>query len=261
MGAADGSESNFGAPDVASDFTSDLPAASASRSEERFNASLREKVEPVPHVVRRGETFWTIARLYYGTPRYYKALWAANKDRAPNLDKPLVVGMTVRVPPPESLDQALIDPAASSLRGVLPGRVRKTGRTPDSDLGDEATADAGARAGSNAFAGRTPSRGSNVALALPKVDEFAAARARDRDLDPLYGPEETPRPLHRVARFETLRGIARDYLGDSRRADEILELNRDAIDDPNHLITGQLILLPEDARPRRSSLKTRRPLY
>jgi hypothetical protein len=37
-------------------------------------------------------------------------------------------------------------------------------------------------------------------------------------------------------------------LGDSHRANEILDLNRELIDDPTHLIVGQMIELPEDAR-------------
>ncbi|MDE2507784.1 MAG: LysM peptidoglycan-binding domain-containing protein, partial [Planctomycetota bacterium] len=212
--------------DIASNFEG---GSRASRAEERFDESVRDQVEPVPHVVRRGETFWSISRLYYGTPRYYKALWSANKDRAPSLEQPLIVGMTVRVPPPESLDAALIEPASTGSRGVAPGRVRKTAR-PSSRASDDFD-DAIPPAESDALKSkpRASTRNSNVALALPKVDEFAAARARERDLDPLYGPEETPKPMHRVGRYETLRGIARDYLGDSRRADEILELNRDAI--------------------------------
>ena len=56
------------------------------------------------------------------------------------------------------------------------------------------------------------------------------------------------RPVYKVRRYDTLRTIARDTLGDSRRADEVLELNRDIIDDPGHLIVGQILELPEDAR-------------
>ena len=47
---------------------------------------------------------------------------------------------------------------------------------------------------------------------------------------------------------DTLRSIARDTLGSSRRANEILDLNRDIIDDPSSLIVGQMLELPEDAR-------------
>jgi nucleoid-associated protein YgaU len=55
-------------------------------------------------------------------------------------------------------------------------------------------------------------------------------------------------PVYKIRAFNTLRSIARDMLGDSHRSDEILELNRDVIDDPAHLTVGQVIKLPEDAR-------------
>ena len=56
------------------------------------------------------------------------------------------------------------------------------------------------------------------------------------------------RPVYRVRAYDTLRSIARDTLGSSRRADEILELNRGLIDDPAQLVVGQVLELPEDAR-------------
>ena len=56
------------------------------------------------------------------------------------------------------------------------------------------------------------------------------------------------KPVYRVRTYDTLRSIARDTLGDSRRADEILELNRGLIDDPGQLVVGQVLELPEDAR-------------
>ena len=36
------------------------------------------RVEAVPHVVERGENFWTISRLLLRLGRYYRALWKAN---------------------------------------------------------------------------------------------------------------------------------------------------------------------------------------
>ena len=56
------------------------------------------------------------------------------------------------------------------------------------------------------------------------------------------------RPAYKVRQYDTLRSIARDMLGDSHRADEILDLNRDLIDDPAHLTVGQMLELPDDAR-------------
>ena len=49
------------------------------------------------------------------------------------------------------------------------------------------------------------------------------------------------RPLYRIRPHDTLRSIARDTLGESRRADDILDLNRDLIKDPNALTPGQTI--------------------
>ncbi len=56
------------------------------------------------------------------------------------------------------------------------------------------------------------------------------------------------RPVYKIRPYDTLRSIARDMLGDSHRASEILELNRNLIDDPSHLIVGQVVELPDDAR-------------
>ena len=66
---------------------------------------------------------------------------------------------------------------------------------------------------------------------------------------PAASASDRPRlPRYKIRPQETLRSIARDTLGDSRRAGEILELNREVIDDPNYLTPGQEIELPEDAR-------------
>src|SRR5207244_1167992 len=63
------------------------------------------------------------------------------------------------------------------------------------------------------------------------------------------------RPVYKVRPYDTFRSIARDTLGGPRRAGEILELNRNLIDDPAHLIAGRLIDLPEDADTRRITTK------
>ena len=61
-------------------------------------------------------------------------------------------------------------------------------------------------------------------------------------------PRRAP-PYHVVRRYETLRSIARDRLGDSRRADEIIELNQDRLPESNQLRPGLRLLLPSDAAP------------
>ena len=195
-----------------------------------------DQVEPVPHVVQSGENFWTISRLYYGAGRYYLALWKANRRLVPDDPKNLRVGMTIRIPPPEALDRSLIKPPASS-QSPSPSPttpMRKMSRSvPSDDPPDPPTR-----------------RTSEVELALPVADPLS-----ESDEPPTEEPDaehesryKARRPVYKVRPYETLRSIARDTLGDSRRASELFELNQDVIDDPNRLTPGQLIELPEDAR-------------
>ncbi len=67
---------------------------------------------PYTHTVRNDENFETIALLYYGSGRYRKALWAANKNTVPAPDG-LKVGDRIIIPRVDQLDPTLIeDPPA-----------------------------------------------------------------------------------------------------------------------------------------------------
>ena len=87
------------------------------------------KLETVLHRVEGPENFWDISRMYYSSGRYYKALWKANEDKVPEITK-LHQGTVIRIPPPEDLDPAYIDP---------PGKRRaRAGRTARSSPGTTA---------------------------------------------------------------------------------------------------------------------------
>jgi len=190
----------------------------------REAVGARDRVEPILHTVRPDENFWTISRDYYQSGRFYKALHAANRKLVPEIDK-LYVGTTIKVPPVDELDPTRIEPPprSRSSSSATPPRPRAAAAKP-------------------AEGGRpVPSRPrSEVELGLPVV---GSPRPRDRDAD----PEPPSRPTYRVRPHDTLRGIARDTLRDSRRYREILELNRDVIDDPARLVSGQTLVLPDDA--------------
>ena len=88
--------------------------------EARLYRGLPEtQFEPIPtdepserlHLVRSGENFWTISKRYYGSGRYYKALWSANKELVDAPER-LEVGMRVSIPEMDRLDVALIEPAS-----------------------------------------------------------------------------------------------------------------------------------------------------
>src|SRR5205823_2060736 len=98
-----------------------------------------DPVESVPHIVQSGENFWTIARLYYGSGRFYLALWKANRGLVPAPEK-LRVGMTIRIPPPEALDRALVKaapPVAAAGTGPEPGSAKTYRRTSRPVLPDD----------------------------------------------------------------------------------------------------------------------------
>jgi nucleoid-associated protein YgaU len=58
--------------------------------------------------------------------------------------------------------------------------------------------------------------------------------------------------VHVVRPQETLRSIARDRLGNSRRANEIAELNEDRLAESGGVpAAGQTLILPSDAAPLR----------
>ena len=215
-------------------------APSRPRSE-AITPAEEDQVEPVPHVVQRGENFWTISRLYYGSGRYYLALWQANRRLVLDDPKKLRVGMTIRIPPPEALDRSLIKPPA-------PAPTRSPSSSPTAPL----------RKTSRAISSDEPAdpptrRTSEVELALPVSDPLS-----QRDTPAADEPDPAPNRATRLAYRNTRSILTRRYAASPATpcataggASEILELNQDVIDDPNHLTPGQIIVLPEDARVRR----------
>jgi len=248
------------------------------------------RVESVPHLVERGENFWTISRLYYNSGRYHRALWKANSGKYPEINV-LHVGDTIMIPPFEDLDQSYFLPSRaqtpSAYEGAersLDGRANGNRQDDATDLAEPSVSRSSRREPtSTARANRTSGSADGVAslrslrtdseLDLPVTDGTSRGeRAPDRTgrpadravIDDEQNNDEPetrtaarPRrsdtaspsqPVYKVRPYDTLRSIARDTLGDSRRASEILELNRRRIDDPTHLIVGQILELPVDAR-------------
>jgi nucleoid-associated protein YgaU len=245
--------------------------------------SASGRVESVPHVVEPNENFWTISRLYYSSGRYYRALWKANADKYPEISK-LKVNDVIMIPPVEDLDTEYIDPPRSR-SAVSPGatatRSRSSKQADTVDLADSSLPSSESQPVSTARTNHRSADGVPVhrsSRADPGLDLPApAAVARqdrgldrsDRRADRRLGDDDTSneepetrsaarpraagsaslsRPVYKIRPYDTLRSIARDMLGDSHRANEIIELNRDLIDDPNHLIVGQMLELPDDAR-------------
>ncbi|WP_435021092.1 LysM peptidoglycan-binding domain-containing protein [Tundrisphaera sp. TA3] len=188
----------------------------------REDIAARDQIEPRLHRVRSRENFWTISRDYYGTGRYYRALWKANAGEVPDI-RELYVGTVIRVPPPETLDRSLVDPPPPA-RVVDKADLPNVSRTSNSEEAEAAA----------------------PVVAAPS---FPPVRRRGREVE---NPDEPPaRPTYKVRPYETLRSIARDTLGDSRRDREILILNRSILKDASDLAPGQILTLPADAQAGR----------
>ena len=240
------------------------------------------KVEAVPHIVERDENFWTISRLYYSSGRFYRALWKANVQKYPNIEQ-LHVKDVIMIPPVEDLDPTYIDPprnktAIAGVEGTgrrspttspFPavsrsdsGSTTRTSRTTNSSSKATITAIRANRTDSilNLPTGETAiprEFGGTSTESEPAnegtLDDGSVARVTARP----HNSAAVKRPTYKVRRHDTLRSIARDTLGDPRRDKEILSLNRDIIDDPSNLITGQLLELPADADSRRVTSRSR----
>ena len=93
---------------------------------------------------------------------------------------------------------------------------------------------------------------------LPKLPHTPVARSKPRASashiqepdfttpGPRPGPTRTPvlARKHRIVDGDSLQLLALRYLGDRSRVDEICQLNRDVISDPNLLPVGREILIP-----------------
>lgn len=197
-------------------------------------------IEPIVHVVKRGENFWTIARYHYGDGRLYKALWYANREQV-KAPEDLYIGTAVRVPAVEDLNRALIEPAktakASSGRQLasIPDEV------PDLDPRAEKTSNA-TGAGVVMLPVADPTKRNAEEIRRPAT---SSSRGK-KSLEPAVRSRT-------VKKHETLRSIARDELGDPNREREIWSLNKDEFADqdaPYRLKAGMVLKLPDDTRRR-----------
>jgi nucleoid-associated protein YgaU len=256
-------------------------SSSVAAAAEPSSRSAAERVESVPHVVERGENFWIISRLYYSSARYYRALWKANANKHPKITD-LSVNDVIMIPPIEDLDPAFIDPPRTQAPAAPAGATRTSSVRPSS-VGkspvslssiDSAQPVAATRTNRGSADGVPVRQSSRTDPELdPPAPEAVARRDRGTNHDRhssdvalsddndnnepetrtaarprADGAAPLRRPVYKVRQYDSLRSIARDMLGDSHRSGEILDLNRDLIDDPTHLIVGQVLELPDDAR-------------
>ncbi|MBS0204320.1 MAG: LysM peptidoglycan-binding domain-containing protein [Planctomycetes bacterium] len=86
-----------------------------------------------------------------------------------------------------------------------------------------------------------------TASASPGTIKTAAAAPADSDAEAGFFVAADGTPMYRVAREDTLSGIAQRHLGRSSRWMQVYELNRDVLTDGNTLKIGAILRLPADA--------------
>jgi type II secretory pathway component GspD/PulD (secretin)/nucleoid-associated protein YgaU len=189
---------------------------------------------PRRHTVAPGESFATIAELYYGSARYDEALWRFNRSRFPQPER-LADGDLIIIPTVEQLDLAA-GRARSSSSANAPGREPPAAATAVEPGSDRP---------------RSPLPRGDWTEPTPRSDRGRLRDALARSIQRPTAAKSRPEPpVHIVRRYETLRSVARDRLGDARRVDEIIELNKDRLTDADRLTPGLLLFLPSDARPQ-----------
>jgi nucleoid-associated protein YgaU len=201
------------------------------------------------HLVQPGEDFETIARSYYGAPKYGKALWWANRSKVA-WPSALRAGTTIIVPPARQLHRELVvSRAPPDLPAARASSSRPTAPAAFPLSTPEIAAASGRAAAAPADTGlqRTGLRRDPARDSAPAADPVRAAA----------GPSgATANPgadggyaVHVVQPRETLASIAMARLGDSRRALEIAELNRELLGPDRRIRPRQRLILPADARP------------
>ncbi len=209
------------------------------------------------HTVHRGEDFSSIARAYYGSSRLGRSLWWANRKTVP-WPGALAVGTRILIPPQEQVE------GRSS--GRWPGRAQasaqpqvQSGLPPQALAQPLPLAQPPPESRPQTFALPRPDIQPRPALprpALPRPD-IQPRPALPQPSPPVHSPvqavagsaaPEGGYAIHVVRPYETLRGIARDRLGDPARFAEIAELNRDLLA-AGRFTPGMRLLLPQDARP------------
>ena len=194
--------------------------------------------EPIRHTVRRGESFATIAQIYYGSGRYQQAAWWANRGMIARPER-LTAGDQIVIPRADQLDASQIGAMRStSTMATVPSSAPAPFPLPVANAEAKLNLPGSSQAQSLSSERTVRRDRENVGDSSPGSSRSSSA-----------GSRRAPFPVHVVRRYETLWSIARDRLGNAQRADEIIKLNQDRLPGTNQLTPGQRLLLPFDAMP------------
>jgi len=176
------------------------------------------------HTVAKDETLWSLAAKYYGDGRLWPKIKAANPQVK---GEQVLVGQTLVIPPKEEA----ATPAAKSPATGKASPAEKAAPTTRPAAAAKSPAEKAppAKAGSNGKETPAAKEPAGTRAATPTAETKAAAR----------------RHTYVVEENDSLTSIARDILKDENRWKEIWELNKDKVPNPDHLLVGTELRLPE----------------
>lgn len=177
------------------------------------------------YVIEANDSFWSIARQVYDSPRYFRALEKHNRRGIPN-PKAMRPGVSIETPSAEELEELYPE--------LLGGRKKNSS--------------------SHAFSNSRGSEGrySNEGTARERSrDEWEDDRNSASAEQSGFFISADRRPQYRVSSGDSLGSIARDHLGRFSRWGEIHRLNRGILSNPNALKIGTVLRLPDDATRER----------
>ncbi len=217
------------------------------------NVVSRQPVAPAPKSIPRGidrshpadaenvagsyrvepsDTYWSISKKVYGTPRYFQALAEHNRPR---------------VAEPEQLRPGveLETPAEADLVAKYAKYIPGGGRSAPAEHVAEAGFDDHPKYG---VASQSPARRVGGRELRSEVSKEVDG---DRPLTAAGGAgfhySRSGEPMFRVGDGDTLSSIAQQHLGKSSRSHELYQLNQDRLADPDRLRVGTVLRLPTDA--------------
>ncbi len=191
------------------------------------------------YLVEQTDTYWSISKKLYGTPRFFQALAEHNRDRVPQPEQ-LRAGVELQTPPAEEL--------VEQYARFIPAGGSGAGGSATRDIAREEPGAAPLGVASGTPTRRVPDRavaeGRQVAEGRGAIDPRELHRDQD-DLGFHFG--NNGEPLYRVGDGDTLTSIAQQHLGKASRSYELYQLNQERLADPDRLRVGTILKLPVDA--------------
>jgi nucleoid-associated protein YgaU len=194
------------------------------------------------HIAARGETFETIARVYYGSDSYSKSLWWANRNRVA-WPQALKAGDKIDLPPVDRLE--IPSPAAKKSSNPREFQSAPSQSAPPAHFPPQAAEPARPQRHFPRSDRRIEQASTTAQANLARKTRSLASRAQTRA--PFQSDALAPTggyAIHVVKPQETLSSIARVRLGDESRGQEIAKLNQDLLGPTGQLTPGQRLLLP-----------------